>query len=118
MLVRDQAYLVDMYLAATQVDTYLHGISEESFLQDVMRQDAVIRQMIVLGEAVTCLSKELRQQQAHIDWREIAGFRNVLVHAYRKINLKEVWRIGTHSVPKLLCNLRLISGVDLIELDS
>ncbi len=66
-----------------------------------MVQDAVMRNLQIMAESSQRISDELKQRYSHVDWKGIAGFRNVLVHDYLRINLLRVWMIIEHEVPKL-----------------
>jgi uncharacterized protein with HEPN domain len=56
-------------------------------------QDALIRCLEVLGEAVKHLSPELRDQHRDLPWRGMAGMRDLLIHAYDRVDLEEVWQV-------------------------
>ena len=55
-------------------------------------QDALIRCLEVMGEAVKRISSELRKQHSDLPWRGMAGMRDLLIHAYDKVDLEEVWQ--------------------------
>jgi len=63
---------------------------KEVFLQTVIIQDAVIRNFEVIGEASKRLSPEIRVAYSDVSWQQIAGFRDVLIHDYLKVNLNRV----------------------------
>ena len=102
---RDVSYLADIVDAAQLIQTYLEGFDFDEFFEDLMRQDAVVRELMVIGEAAKQLSIEFKDAHADVPWRSITGTRNVLVHAYRDVDVKEVWRIATVDVPQLLSTL-------------
>lgn len=108
MLPHDRTRLLDICQASERVGIYLHGIAREAFFSENMRQDAVIRQMEIMGEAVTQISRDLRLAHPSIDWKRIAGLRNLLIHAYKDVDIEEVWAIGIGSVPQLLIDVRAI----------
>jgi len=64
-------------------------------------QDAVLRQLEIIGEATKQISEESRRKNPHIPWRSIAGMRDKLIHAYFKVDLKEVWRTARNDLPTL-----------------
>lgn len=59
-------------------------------------------QLEIIGEAANRISVEFRNQHPEIPWRDMAGMRNILVHAYDKVELDQVWRATQESVPKLI----------------
>jgi uncharacterized protein with HEPN domain len=66
-----------------------------------MIQDAVIRNLEVIGEAVRNLSPEFRRQHPELPWRSISALRNVLIHEYFGVDLEIVWRIVQRRLPAL-----------------
>ncbi|SHE53716.1 Uncharacterized conserved protein, contains HEPN domain [Desulfacinum infernum DSM 9756] len=77
-----QVRLEDMLDAVRKIEAYVLGLTHEDFIQDEKTQDAVIRQLIVLGEAACRLPDELIADTPQIPWYEIPGMRNILVHEY------------------------------------
>ena len=74
---------------------------EESFMRDKKTQFAVIRALQILAESTQRLSPELKESYRNIDWRSIAGFRNVLVHDYFGVNPLRIWEIIETDLPVL-----------------
>jgi len=79
--------------------------SADAFEKDIESFDATIMNFIVLGEAVGKLSEAFKEGNAHIDWRKIYAFRNVLAHDYFGIYPAEVWEIIQRHLPKLKADL-------------
>lgn len=73
----------------------------EQFVSQLMIQDAVIRNLEVIGEAVKSLSDDLRSQHPDIPWKQIAGMRDVLIHNYFGVKLDTVWRVVVDHLPSL-----------------
>jgi uncharacterized protein with HEPN domain len=99
---RDDAWLLDMLQSARKALDYASGLSENQFMADSLRQDAILRQLTILGEASKKISNELRSAHPEIPWRKVAGFRDVVVHDYFGVDLKEVWRILRDDLPALV----------------
>jgi len=87
--------------AAEAIGRFLSGINREAFLQDELRQSAVIQKLGVIGEAAGKISSELRQRYPEVDWPKIVGMRNLLVHGYFSVKLGIVWMTATQAVPDL-----------------
>ena len=66
-----------------------------------MAQDAVVRNLEVIGEATKRLSAELRDKHPSLPWRQIAGLRDVLIHDYGNVDIEEVWAIVKKDLPDL-----------------
>ena len=76
-----------------------HG--REAFDDSHVLRDAIILSFIVIGEAVKKLEPSLTQQHPDIPWQSIAGFRDILVHHYRRTRLELVWRTAQEDLPAL-----------------
>lgn len=72
-----------------------------AFLEDTKTQDAVIRNLQTLAESTQRLSDEIKARYPQVDWRNIAGFRNVAVHDYLSIDLGQIWNIVQDDLPPL-----------------
>jgi uncharacterized protein with HEPN domain len=66
---------------------------KEAFFADPRTQDAVIRNFEVIGEAAKRIPEQYWQKQPAIPWRELSGFRDVLIHQYEGVSIAEIWRI-------------------------
>lgn len=96
----DSVYLHHILEAIERIQQYvLEG--REGFLAETICQDAVIRNLAVIGEAVKKLSKASRAAQPAIPWRQIAGMRDVLIHDYFGIDLEQVWAAVQRDLPQL-----------------
>lgn len=102
---RDDAVLLDIAQAARLVVEFIRGMDQETFLDDVKTQSAVLHQLLILGEAVKRLSPEFRAGHPEIPWSMIAGMRDRLIHKYNAVDLGEVWRTLQRDVPELLRRL-------------
>jgi uncharacterized protein with HEPN domain len=69
---------------------------------DRKTQSAVLHQILILGEAAKRVSKAYRDQHPEIPWRQMAGMRDVLIHAYESVDVDEVWNTVNEEVPELL----------------
>ena len=87
--------------AAALIADYIQGVSKEAFLSDTLRQDAVIRRIQIIGEAVRHLSHEALAGMPDFPAKQARGMRNVLVHDYDAVNLERLWDTATQDVPLL-----------------
>jgi uncharacterized protein with HEPN domain len=108
---RTADYLDHMLEAAQQAHIYLEGLDKADFLEDKRTQQAVILNLVILGEAVT---KLINQDEPFVDhypdvpWRSMKGMRNRLAHGYFDINLDVVWDTVQTALPRLLAQLPAI----------
>jgi uncharacterized protein with HEPN domain len=99
---RDLDYVADIVAAARITLGYVEGVVYEDFIGDTMRQDAVVRQLLVIGEAAKRVSGEFKTAHPAIQWRQMAGMRDILVHAYDHVDIDEVWRVVTDDLKDLV----------------
>ena len=109
--------------ASALIAEYVNGVSKEAFLQDTLRQDAVIRRIQIIGEAVRHLSHELIGNIPDFPARQARGMRNVLVHNYDAVNAERVWDTAKFDIPILAKAVatylqKLRSSADQQELES
>jgi uncharacterized protein with HEPN domain len=72
------------------------------FLNNDEKQDAVLRRILIIGEATKRLSPEFRENHSNIPWREIAGMRDVIVHDYNRVDIEAVWDVVQNDLPQLI----------------
>jgi len=100
--VKEQAFLSDIGEATRRIQSYTTGMNYEAFLSDTKTQDAVVRNLEIIGEATKQLSESVRQQAPQIPWRNIARMRDKLIHHYFGVNLDIVWQVIQHDLVPLL----------------
>ena len=96
----DRVYLAHILDAVERIQKYTsEGKSE--FDRDEKTQDAVVRNLEIIGEATKNVSDELRSNRPDIPWRRLAGMRDKLIHEYFGVNLTIVWEVVDQELPKL-----------------
>ena len=98
----EQAFLTDIREAIHRIQSYTEGMDYDEFQADTKTQDAVMRNLEILGEATKQLSETVRQQASHIPWRNIARMRDKLIHHYFGVNLDVVWHVVQDDLPTLM----------------
>ncbi len=83
------------------IESYLKGQTKEHFAKAKMMQDAVIRKIEIIGEAVKNLPPTFRKNHSKIPWSDIAGMRDILIHDYFGVNVNVVWKTAQNDIPKL-----------------
>lgn len=101
-------YLNDIIKACDKIQDYTKGFDRNKFDKDTRTQDAVIRQLAIIGEASKKVPKSIQGKNGNIDWKAAAGMRDVLIHDYPNVIIKVVWETATKDVPKLLEDVRAI----------
>ena len=104
----DAVYLHHILDAIGQVEDYTTGLSRESFLSDRMVQDAVVRQLEIIGEAARRISAERRKADLALPWKEMIGLRNRIVHDYLNINLQVIWEVIRLELPLLRAQIEAV----------
>jgi len=97
----DSIYVRHIADAIDKIEKYTSGIDGKTFLSNSLIQDAVIRQLEVIGEAAKRLSPELRQMNADIPWQDVAGMRDKLIHGYFGVEISQVWLTVATDIPAL-----------------
>ena len=86
-------YLDDILEAIHQIRTYLTDLDKDTFTKDRRTQDAVIRNLEIIGEAAGNLPDQFQKTAPEIDWRKIKGLRNILIHKYFVVSLPIIWDV-------------------------
>lgn len=92
--------------APRKVVRYTAGMNAQAFFSDEMVVDAVVRNLEIIGEAAKHVPDDLRTRYPTIDWRKLAGLRDVIAHAYCGLDEEILWAVVTSKVPALLGELQ------------
>jgi uncharacterized protein with HEPN domain len=104
----DIDFIKDIKESIERVILYTKNMEYEEFSQDYKTQDAVIRNIEIMGEATKALSKTLKKANPDIPWKMIAGTRDKLIHDYFGVNIDIIWNIVKQELPKLLYKINYI----------
>ena len=97
----DKLYVYDIVGCCAKIEGYIDGVSEKDFESNSMLQDALVRNIEIIGEAAKNLSQDLRESHADINWRDIMRMRDKITHHYFRIDLDIVWKTVTDDIPEL-----------------
>ena len=96
----DRLYLIHILECIGKIEEYT-AEGRAHFMNSTLLQDAVIRNLEIIGEAVKHLSGTVKEKPPAIPWKQIAGLRDLLIHHYMGVNLEEVWNIVENDIPAL-----------------
>jgi uncharacterized protein with HEPN domain len=96
----DEVYLRHIMDAIEKIEAYT-SVGKVEFMSTDHWQDATIRNLEVIGEAVKRLSSDFKERYPGIPWRSIAGLRDVLIHDYMGVDLETVWNVVRLNLPEL-----------------
>lgn len=103
---RNRAGLLDMVGAIRAIGEFVQDRTYESYQTDLLLRSAVERQLEILGEAANRLKPEFQTAHSEINWSNVVGLRNVIIHQYDEIDYEEIWVIATERVPLLLAQIQ------------
>lgn len=94
-------YIQDILESIEAIEEYIQRLSEEEFYINRQVQDAVLRRLEIIGEAVKNIDEDFRSRYRQIPWKKMAGMRDVLIHEYFGVNLKRVWKVANSDLSGL-----------------
>ena len=103
---------MELVEATELVARYTAGLTFANFAASTEKQDAVVRRLAVIGEAVKGLPEAFRARYSEAPWRSIAGARDVLVHEYFLVDLELAWEMVQNDLPELARNVRRIVAAE------
>lgn len=108
----DLAYLSHIMDSITKIETYA-AVGKEEFMAVTHWQDAIIRNLEIIGEATKRISRPLKDKHPEIPWRHIAGLRDVLIHDYMGVDLNSVWNVVENDLPSLKKQVGIIMAISI-----
>ena len=88
-----KTYIEDIIISVNKIEKYVTGMTKEDLIKSELVQDAVVRNLEIIGEAVKKIPEDVRSSYKDIPWKKIAGLRDILIHEYFGINMNIVWDI-------------------------
>lgn len=101
-------YLQDIWESILAIEEYTQNIAEDDFYSNRQLQDAIVRRLEIIGEAVKNVDDDFRDKYPQIPWKEIAGMRAVVAHEYFGVKLDRVWDVMREDLPRLKQQMLLI----------
>ncbi len=96
-------YINDILESIEKIEEFIRDVTEKDFCVNIEKQYAVIRALEIIGEATSDenISEEFKTKNPDIPWKKIKAMRNILIHAYGKVDIEEVWRVIEKDLPNL-----------------
>jgi uncharacterized protein with HEPN domain len=105
-------FLADVEESCRRIIEYTKGLNRDQLFSDHLRFDGILHNLHVIGEAVKKLPAALRSKYPGVPWREIAGMRDIVAHAYFALDLEILWRGVEQDIPRLLEQVREILSAE------
>ena len=103
-----RVYLEDILEAAAAAREFVTGMGKDELRKDRRTRDAVVRNLEIIGEAVKKLPAQTKRGHPEVEWKKIAGLRDILVHDYFGIDMDIVWDVVRNKLPVLVEQVRRI----------
>ncbi len=101
-----QIFIGHILESISAIEKYIKGLTPEKFFHNQQAQDSVLRRLEIIGEAVKNLPEEFKTKRKNIQWKQIAGMRNILIHDYFGVDILQVWNTVKKDLPELKKKLR------------
>ena len=94
-------FLEDILASIVLIEKYTKNLGLSQLEKKIEKQDSLIRRIEIIGEAAKNLPPDFKNRHSDVPWKDIAGMRDIIVHAYFGINLDTVWKVVKNDLPKL-----------------
>jgi len=94
-------FIQDVIDSIDKIQEYLKGITEEQFYKDTKLQDAVVRRLEIIGEAVKNIPQVVKKTNKDIPWAQISNYRDFITHSYFVASSRRVWEVATKEISKM-----------------
>lgn len=93
--------LYDIRESVTRIKAYIKKLDYQEFLTDKKTQDAVVRNLEIIGEAVKNISDDFKKKHKNVEWKKLAGLRDKIIHFYFGVNWDIIWDVVKNRMPEL-----------------
>jgi uncharacterized protein with HEPN domain len=97
----DKIFIEHILISISAIESFIQNVDKNHFLKNRMMQGAIIREIEIIGEAAKNISRETRNKNRSIPWKQIAGMRDKLIHHYFGVDLNIVWNTIQEAIPPL-----------------
>ncbi len=103
-----RVYLDDILESIYKIENYIENVSEADFEKNTQKQDAIIRRLEIIGEAVKHLPDSIKKKYPNVPWRQIAGMRDIVIHEYFGVSHSLIWKVATSDLVDLKIHIEKI----------
>ncbi len=100
-----QLFLHDIMICIERIEIYIHGLNRKAFFTDQKTMDAVMRNLEIIGEAAKKLPENIKEKYPNVEWRKLAGLRDILIHHYFGIDEDIIWDVLANKIPEVKTEL-------------
>jgi uncharacterized protein with HEPN domain len=93
-----RVYIEDILECIAKIEEYTRQITEDDFCENTQIQDAVLRRLEMMGEAVKHIPSKFRNRYPEIPWKQVSGMRDILIHEYFGVNLRRTWKVVKEDI--------------------
>lgn len=104
-----QLFLRDINICIERIGKYLSGLNRKNFFADQKTMDAVMLNLEIIGEASKKLPENIKENYPNVQWRKLAGLRDILIHHYFGIDEDIIWDVLANKIPEVKTELGKIS---------
>lgn len=106
----ENLFLKDILFSIKNIIIFSKGLSKEKFMEDRKTQSAIVRELEIIGEAVKNISDATKERYPKIEWKKIAGARDIFIHGYFQVDFEKIWDVIKKDLPVLkndISNIKL-----------
>jgi uncharacterized protein with HEPN domain len=94
-------FIEDILESIKSIEEYSKGMNKEKLESSRLRQNAIIREIEIIGEAVKNIPDSIKSKHKEIEWRKISGMRDIIIHGYFRVDLNAIWNVVEKDLPIL-----------------
>lgn len=93
-------FINDIIDAITKIETYIKDLDYDDFIKNNMIQDAVIRNLEIIGEATRNIPSYVKEKYPNVPWKRMVGLRNIVIYGYFGVDLENIYKIVKENIPE------------------